>query len=84
MISKVIYFIDGWVRANVGPQSCIRDADSLARRCIEDAAKVGFSNEQLEADLGTDLVDFLTSELKAREARAMKSKPAWGFRAEPA
>ena len=86
MISKAIYFIDGWVKANVGPQSCIRDAESLARRCIGDAAMAGFTNEQLEADLGTDLVDFLTSELKAREAAraTVKSKPAWGIRAEPA
>jgi hypothetical protein len=86
MISKAIYFIDGWVRANVGAQSCVREAEALARRCIADAARAGFTNEQLETDLGTDLVDFLTSELKAREAAraAVKSRPAWGVRAEPA
>ena len=69
MISKVIYFVDGWVRTNIGAQSCVRDAESLARRCIDDAAKVGFTNQQLEQDLGTDLVDFLTSELKWRASR---------------
>ena len=86
MISKAIYFIDGWVRANVGAQSGVREADMLTRRCIADAAKAGFSNEQLEEDLGTDLLHFLTSELRAREAArtAAASKPALGFRAEPA
>jgi hypothetical protein len=68
MISKVIYFVDSWVRTNIGSQPCALDAESLARRCIDDAEKVGFTNEQLEEDLGTDLVDFFTSELKAREA----------------
>lgn len=67
MISKVIYFVDGWVRSNIGAQSCALDAESLARRCIDDAARAGFTNEQLEEDLGTDLVDFFTGELKARE-----------------
>jgi hypothetical protein len=67
MISKVIYFVDGWVRSNIGAQSCLLDAEALARRCINDAAKAGFTNEQLEEHLGTDLVDFFTGELKARE-----------------
>ena len=67
MISKAIYFVDGWVRANIGPQSCMLDAETLARRCIKDAAKAGFTNEQLEQHLGTDLVDFFTGELEARE-----------------
>jgi len=66
MISKVIYFVDGWVRANVGAHPSTNDAESLARQCIDDAAKAGFTNQQLEQDLGTDLVDFLTSELEAR------------------
>ena len=65
MISKVIYFVDGWVRANVGAHPS-GDAECLARQCIDDAAKAGFTNQQLEQDLGTDLVDFLTSELEAR------------------
>ena len=68
MISKVIYFVDGWVRTNVGAGPFTNDAESLAQRCIDDAAKAGFTNQQLEQDLGTDLVDFLTSELKARES----------------
>ena len=68
MISNVIYFVDGWVRANIDAQSRMRDVEMLARRCIDDAAKAGFTNKQLEEDLGTDLLDFLTSELKAREA----------------
>jgi len=68
MISKVIYFVDGWVRTNVGGHPCARDAESLARQCIEDAAKAGLTNQQLEQDLGTDLVDFLSSELKARRS----------------
>lgn len=68
MISKVIYFVDGWVSTNVGAHPCTNDAEYLARRCIDDAAKAGFTNQQLEQDLGTDLVDFLTSELKARES----------------
>ena len=67
MISKVIYFVDGWVRSNIGAQPSPLDAESLARRCINDAAKAGFTNEQLEEQLGTDLVDFFTGELKARE-----------------
>lgn len=67
MISKVIYFVDGWVRSNIGVQSCALDAEALARRCINDAAKAGYTNEQLEEQLGTDLVDFFTGELKARE-----------------
>lgn len=67
MISKVIYFVDGWVRSNVGAQTSSLDAQSLARCCIYDAAKAGFTNEQLEEHLGTDLVDFFTEELKARE-----------------
>ena len=66
MISKVIYFVDGWVRTNVGAHPSTNDAESLARQCIDDAAKAGFTNQQLEQDLGTDLVDFLTSELAAR------------------
>jgi hypothetical protein len=68
MISKVIYFVDGWVRTNIGSQYCAGDAELLARRCIDDAEKAGFTNQQLEEDLGTDLVDFFTGELKAREA----------------
>ena len=76
MISKVIYFIDGWVRTNVGAQPSALDAESLARQCINDAAKAGFTNQQLEQDLGTDLVDFLTSELEAR-------RPANGQAANP-
>jgi hypothetical protein len=68
MISKVIYFVDGWVRTNIGAQPGTRDAEALARRCIDDAAKAGFTNQQLEEDLGTDLVDFFTSELKALES----------------
>jgi hypothetical protein len=67
MISKVIYFVDGWVRSNIGAQSSPLDAESLAHRCINDAAKAGFTNKQLEEQLGTDLVDFFTGELKARE-----------------
>ena len=66
MISKVIYFVDGWVRTNVGAHLSTNDAESLARQCIDDAAKAGFTNQQLEQDLGTDLVDFLSSELAAR------------------
>ena len=65
MISKVIYFLDGWVRANVNARTCMLNAESLARQCIDDAARAGFTNEQLEQDLGTDLVDFLTSVLQA-------------------
>lgn len=68
MISKVIYFVDGWVRSNIGGQSLMLDPVSLARRCIDDAAKAGYTNEQLEEHLGTDLVDFFTGELEAREA----------------
>ena len=70
MISKVIYFVDDWVRANVGAYPSTHDAESLARQCIDDAAKAGFTNQQLEQDLGTDLVDFLTSELEARRPAA--------------
>jgi len=76
MISKVIYFVDGWVRTNVGAYPSLLDAESLARQCINDAAKAGFTNQQLEQDLGTDLVDFLTSELEAR-------RPATGQAANP-
>jgi len=65
MISKVIYFVDDWVRANVNARTCLLDAELLARQCIDDAAKAGFTNQQLEQDLGTDLVDFLTSELES-------------------
>jgi len=77
MISKVIYFVDGWVRTNIGAHACASDAELLVQRCIDDAAKAGFTNEQLEEDLGTDLLDFLTSELEAREmARANRqSRP---------
>ena len=74
MISKEIYFVDGWVRSNIGAQICALDAQSLARRCIADAAKAGFTHEQLEEQLGTDLIDFFTGELKAREtARSRRS-----------
>lgn len=66
MISKVIYFVDDWVRSNVNAHTCMLDAELLARQCIDDAAKAGFTNQQLEQDLGTDLVDFLTSELEAQ------------------
>jgi hypothetical protein len=68
MISKEIYFVDGWIRSNIGTQLYVLDAQSLARRCIADAAKAGFTHEQLEKQLGTDLIDFFTGELKAREA----------------
>jgi len=68
MISKTIYFIDSWVRTNVNSHPCNHDAESLAERCIADAAKAGFTNQQIEQDLGTDLVDFLSSELEARRA----------------
>ena len=68
MISKVIYFVDGWVRTNISAQPGALDAESLARRCIHDAEKAGFTNEQLEEDLGTDLIDFFTGELEARDA----------------
>ena len=67
MISKVIYFVDGWVKTNIGAHASPRDAEMLVRRCLADAAKAGFTNEQLEEDLGTDLLDFLTSELESRE-----------------
>jgi hypothetical protein len=67
MISRVIYFVDGWMRSNIGAQSSLLDAEFLARRCIDDAAKAGFTNAQLEEQLGTDLVDFFTEERKARE-----------------
>jgi hypothetical protein len=67
MISKVIYFVDDWVKANIGAHASLRDAELLAQRCIDDAARAGFTNEQLEEDLGTDLLDFLTSELESRE-----------------
>lgn len=71
MISKVIYFVDGWVKAHIGVHASTREAELLTRRCIQDAAKAGFSKAQLEEDLGTDVLDFLTSELRARElARA--------------
>jgi hypothetical protein len=70
MISKVIYFVDGWVKTKLGPHYSADDAESLARQCIDDAAREGFTNEQLEKDLGTDLVDFLSSELKWRESLA--------------
>ena len=73
MISEVIYFVDSWVRSNIGPQTCLLDPVSLARRCIADAATAGFTNEQLEEHLGTDLVDFFTGELNAREtARSLR------------
>jgi hypothetical protein len=68
MISKVIYFIDDWLRANIGAQSGVLNAEMLARRCIDDAEKAGFTSEQIEADLGTDLVDFFTGELEARQS----------------
>jgi hypothetical protein len=74
MISKVIYFVDGWVKANIGAHASLRDAELLARRCIDDAAKAGFTNEQLEEDLGTDLLDFLTSELESRELARMNRR----------
>jgi hypothetical protein len=73
MISKVIYFVDGWVKTNIGAHASRCDAEALSQRCIADAAKAGFTSEQLEEDLGTDLLDFLTSELEARElARASR------------
>lgn len=75
MISKVIYFVDGWVRTNVGANPSVLDAESLARQCINDAAKAGFTNQQLEQDLGTDLVDFLTSELEARRPANPQAAP---------
>lgn len=72
MISKEIYFVDGWIRSNIGTQICALDAQSLARRCISDAAKAGFTHEQLEEQLGTDLIDFFTGEIKAREAARVR------------
>jgi hypothetical protein len=80
MISKVIYFVDGWVRSNIGAQSSMLDAESLARRCIADAANAGFTNEQLEHHLGTDLVDFFTGELKARETAPSRRNVHTGIR----
>jgi len=68
MISRVIYFVDGWVKTNIGPDAGSYDAKSLARQCLDDAAREGFTNEQIEEDLGTDLLDFLTCELKVRES----------------
>ena len=65
MISKVIYFVDGWVRTNVNARTCGLGAEYLARRCIADAARAGFTNDEVEQELGTDLVDFLSSELQA-------------------
>jgi hypothetical protein len=41
----------------------------LARRCMDDAEIAGFTNHQIEEDLGTDLIDFMTSELKFRSER---------------
>jgi hypothetical protein len=73
MISKVIYFVDRWVRLNVGPDVALDDAETLARRCMDDAERAGFTTEEIEEDLGTDLVDFLSSELEGRGERTLVS-----------
>src|SRR5687768_11424589 len=69
MISGVIYFIDSWVKSNIGPDAGGYDPESLARRCMDDAVLAGFSNDQIEQDLGTDLIDFMTSELQFRSEK---------------
>jgi len=67
MISRAIYFIDSWVRANIRIGACnqIVDPDGLAMQCIDEAAKAGISRAELEENLGTDLIDFLSHELTA-------------------
>ena len=77
MISKVIYFVDGWVKTNVNDRTCGLGAESLARRCIADAAKAGFTHDEVERELGTDLIDFLSSELQAYPlATGLAASPA--------
>jgi hypothetical protein len=85
MISSVIYFIDGWVKTNIGPDSSTQDAESLARQCMDDAQLAGFTSDQIEQDLGTDLFDFMASELQFRSERLghlslhlMEASPAEG------
>jgi hypothetical protein len=52
MISKPIYFIDAWVKANNRLGTCDSDADPgrLAEQCVDDAAKAGISGAELEED----------------------------------
>jgi len=69
MISRTIYFIDRWIRLNLqsAAHAELADPKQLVSRCVHDAAKLGISAAELEQDLGTDLLDFISHELASVE-----------------
>jgi hypothetical protein len=77
MIGRAIYFIDGWVRMNIHSSAVgeFAEPEQLAKQCIDDAAKEGISGVELEQDLGTDLIDFLSHELASRRTKVDADQP---------
>ncbi len=69
MSNQAIQFLNHWVTEHVNaipyPEH-LAEAQRLAKECVADAEKAGISEQELEEDLGQDLVSELHDRLKAR------------------
>jgi hypothetical protein len=69
MSNRAIQFLNHWVTEHVNTMPYpehLAEAQRLADECVADAKKAGISEQELEEDLGQDLVSELRDRLNAR------------------
>jgi hypothetical protein len=69
MRNRAIQFLNHWATEHVNaipyPEH-LAEAQRLAKECVADAQKAGISGQELEEDLGQDLVSELRDRLNSR------------------
>jgi hypothetical protein len=69
MSNRAIQFLNHWATEHVNaipyPEH-LAEAQRLAKECVADAQKAGISGQELEEDLGQDLVSELRDRLNSR------------------
>jgi hypothetical protein len=69
MSNRAIQFLNHWATEHVNaipyPEH-LAEAQRLAKECVADAQKAGITGQELEEDLGQDLVSELRDRLNAR------------------
>jgi hypothetical protein len=69
MSNRAIQFLNHWATEHVNaipyPEH-LAEAQRLAKECVADAQKAGITGQELEEDLGQDLVSELRDRLNSR------------------
>lgn len=79
MSQRAVDFLEAFVNQHVNPVPSPDhqvEAEALAQRCLEEAKKLGISEEEFEEDLGQDLISEFVDRLDARMDEEIARLPA--------